>query len=186
MHYSTKAAPRQRLRPSNQTARKGLAMTSNTLPTPHELRKMFSYNPSTGVLMRIANGKSDWSIKDTGYMQVRLGRFNRPAHRIVWAIYYGEWPQGEIDHINGRRADNRIANLRCVSRAANMRNRKAPNTNLSGCVGVRWIAELKKWRAVIWFEGNNIHLGVFSSKNDAIRARKKAEKRFGFHPNHGR
>ena len=45
------------------------------------------------------------------------------AHRAVWAMCSGCWPKGEVDHINGNRLDNRLANLRHVSRAENTKNK---------------------------------------------------------------
>jgi hypothetical protein len=108
------------------------------------------------------------------------------AHRVIWLLKFGEWPSADIDHINGNRLDNRIENLRAVSRADNLRNRRMPITNTSGIVGVGWDKARGKWRAQIEANGLAKCLGHFEEKADAAAARKAAEIECGFHENHGR
>jgi hypothetical protein len=108
------------------------------------------------------------------------------AHRVAWALHTGAWPKGEIDHINGDKADNRIANLREVTKVENSRNMPLPANNTSGHIGVAWSKSDKRWTAYIKVGGRRRYLGNFLEKDDAIAARKAAEVRFGFHPNHGR
>ena len=69
------------------------------------------------------------------------------AHRVAWAIYYGVWPTGMIDHINGDGLDNRICNLRDVTHKENARNSRRKATNKSGCSGVMRDKHKKKWVA---------------------------------------
>lgn len=119
----------------------------------------------------------------------RCGRFNgKPlfAHRVIWAIVHGHWPEQDIDHINGIRSDNRLSNLRSVSRSENMRNKMRPPNNTSGFIGVSWDKKSGKWFAQIQVCGKNNSLGHFSDKSEAVKARKRAEQEFGFHINHGR
>ena len=52
----------------------------------------------------------------SGYIQVKVSGVNYVGHRIAWALHYGSYPNGQIDHINHIRNDNRIVNLRDVSR----------------------------------------------------------------------
>lgn len=108
------------------------------------------------------------------------------AHRIILALLHGEWPKGMVDHINGDRADNSLSNLRIVSPAENGRNARMPKRNTSGVVGVSWNTALGNWFGHIRFNGKTQYLGQFANKEDAIAARKAAEVRLGFHPNHGR
>lgn len=108
------------------------------------------------------------------------------AHRVIWAIYHGVWPANSIDHINGDCSDNRIENLRDVSVAENQRNMKIHKSNSSGVSGVHWSKNNKGWVARIYHENRLRCLGTFKDKQDAIYARKSAERRFGYHPNHGR
>ena len=114
-----------------------------------------------------------------------FGKTHR-AHRVAWALSHGEWPIGQIDHIDGNRANNALENLRVVSCAENNRNRKRPNNNTSGSVGVTWNARDKRWRAQICVNGSSRQIGAYLSKEDAISARASAAKACGFHENHGR
>ncbi len=108
-----------------------------------------------------------------------------PAHIIVFAMEHGRWPQQEIDHIDGDRSNNRISNLRDVSTTENRRNSRMRHSNKSGTTGVCWITKTKKWRADISCDKGRLYLGEFANKADAIIARKAAERRHGYHPNHG-
>lgn len=125
------------------------------------------------------------NIGKNGYMYGYILGNMLVAHRIAYAIYHGEWPSLDIDHINGDRSDNSKANLRLSTRTQNLRNRAICGRNTSGVVGVSWSKACSKWRAYIKDENKQIHIGVFESKDDAISARKEAEKRLGFSRNHG-
>lgn len=121
-----------------------------------------------------------------GYRRVRTNTtVSYLEHRLIWLWVHGYLP-GEIDHINGNGHDNRLENLRDVSHKENCRNVKRSKANTSGTTGVGWLAENKKWRAVIWVDEKQINLGSFNCKDAAISARKKAEADYGFHKNHGR
>jgi hypothetical protein len=117
-----------------------------------------------------------------GYRHGAIFGKNVLAHRAAWAITHGEWPSDQIDHVNGDPADNRLENLRVVTSRQNSMNMKANSRNSSGVMGVSWNKANDKWRAHI--AGKT--LGDFRCKDDAIRARKQAEEKLGYHPNHGR
>lgn len=108
------------------------------------------------------------------------------AHAIAWVIHYGVWPTGDIDHISGNTLDNRICNLREVSRTDNARNMTISSRNTSGVVGVCYNTLRDKWDAHIHVDYRRLHLGHFASFEDAVKARKMAEKKYGFADNHGR
>lgn len=179
--------------------------------SPELLLRLFRYDPETGKLFwrnrtpdLFADGKhsaehncrvwnSGWAGKEAftgiGNHGYRAGSiFDRKylAHRVIWAITHGAWPCGQIDHINGVRDDNHIENLRAVSDAENKRNKKRYGTNTSGVVGVCWHKATGKWQARIAVGGERKHLGLFTSKDDAITARAAAEVEHGYHENHGR
>lgn len=153
--------------------------------TQEELKKQLSYDPVTGEFTRFSTGKKTGSPNKRGYLYIQLNGKHYRAHRLAWLYIYGEWPKDQIDHINHVIDDNRIENLRAVSRIENQRNRKRNKNNTSGYHGVHWCAAANKWAARIKTNGKVRHLGVFENKDDAIAIRKQAEKDNGFHPNHG-
>lgn len=106
------------------------------------------------------------------------------AHRIIWLWFHGEWPD-QVDHINGDASDNRLINLRNVTQFANQKNAKIRTDNKTGFSGV---TQTKHGTIVSRITVNNklINLGCFESIEDAAIARKAAEIKYGFHPNHGK
>lgn len=180
------------------------------LPSVRVLRRLIDYNPEAGELRwkerpvwmfsdsgsggrhgnwvrsngRLAGKLALVSEKD-GYLVGELFAQRQHAHRVAWAIYYGEWPSGQIDHINGIRDDNRISNLRDVTLAENSRNKRMHKNNKSGVIGVSWYPSTKKWAADIGIDGKRTRLGYFASIEEAAAARKAAERKHGFHANHG-
>lgn len=121
-----------------------------------------------------------------GYYMGRILNDDYLAHRVIWAIAYGNWPTAQIDHIDGNRTNNRLENLRAVTNADNCKNVRMRDDNTSGAVGVYWSKSRQVWVAEIKSGGQKKFLGNFSDKEQAIASRKEAELRLGFHPNHGR
>lgn len=166
------------------------------LPSHVELRERLKYDPDTGVFLWTGRGckrlnhcligRPAGSLTPNGYIGIELGHGRFAAHRLAWKYVHGADPTGEIDHINGDRTDNRIANLRDTSRAENARNMCLPSHNKSGVIGVCFKQDRGKWMASIKINRRIHYLGNFHDKADAIAARKAAEARFRFHPNHGR
>jgi hypothetical protein len=145
------------------------------------LRKMFGVLDD-GRLIWLVNrgavkaGAIAGHASKEGYIEVRVFGCKIYAHRIVYAITHGAWPEKFVDHINGNRSDNRPENLRDVSNAENMQNRIGANANsVSGVRGVHWHKQVGKWCAAISPNGKYRHLGLFSSKEEAAAARAKAE-----------
>jgi len=124
-------------------------------------------------------------IHPTGYRRIEISGREYPVHRIVWLMVTGEWVT-ELDHINGDRLDNRIENLRPVTRQENLKNQKRSIANTSGVTGVYWDRETGKWRALIRIGGKVKTIGRFLSFEEAVMARKEAERKNGYHANHGR
>jgi hypothetical protein len=166
------------------------------LPPQEVLQGLLHYDPETGRLYwkprgipsydAQFSGREAFTAITNGYRRGRLLGRDFRAHRIAFKIYHGREPIGEIDHINGRRTDNRICNLREASRTENGRNLRRSRRNKSGETGVSFRQERNAWRAYIRAEGRQVFLGYFQSKEDAIASRKTAEVRLGYHPNHGR
>jgi len=125
------------------------------------------------------------AIHPDGYKTgILLGRAYL-THRVLLAMHIGYWPE-YVDHINGNRADNRIENLREVTKVQNGRNTAMPTTNTSGHIGVSWNSRDKRWSAYITLNRKRKALGNFKELQAAIFCRKAAEIAYGFHPNHGR
>jgi len=155
-------------------------------------RDILEYDCDTGLLRWRISPASNVSVgaiaghNDSGYRKIRYKGRGYRAHRLAWLIYYGTWPRDQIDHINGVKDDNRIVNLREVDGSNNMRNARIPHTNFSGVIGVVWNKELWKWDVRITDnKGNRLYLGSYSLMVDAYKARKRAEKQYDYHANHG-
>jgi hypothetical protein len=123
-------------------------------------------------------GKPALTADLRGYRQGHVFGRHVTAHRVAWAIYYGEWPTDMIDHINGNPSDNRIVNLREASPAGNSRNVKRSKANTSGYKGVSFINRDKVWQATIHVNGKSLNLGHYKSAEDAYAAYCKASRRF--------
>ena len=172
-------------------------MADRDLPPAEYLRQRLRYDPETGKLYWRENptAPKTWNTRyaDTeafttnfsGYRQGTLDKRRYLAHRVAWAIYYGDWPADSIDHIDHDPCNNRIENLREVSHAENMKNMRMHRTNTSGATGVYWHPRRSKWMAAIRASDMLHHLGYFNNIGDAIAARKAAEAEYGFHTNHG-
>lgn len=126
------------------------------------------------------------NVNSSGYVVVNLFGHQLRVHRIIWEMHFGEIPEGmEVDHINHDTTDNRIENLRIVSRSGNMRNKSIDKRNTSGATGVYYHRKNKKWYAQIMHNKKRIHLGFFCSFDLAVEARKEAELKYCYHKNHG-
>jgi hypothetical protein len=148
--------------------------------TQDYLHEFFHYDSETGVFSRKKRtGKSTTvgeivgSDKGNGYLMLCLKSRLYLAHRIAWLYVYGEMPSLNIDHINGKRADNRICNLRLANQSQNIANAKLSKANTSGFKGVTWNKSANKWNAQLMLNYKRISLGNFEKKEDAAEAYKK-------------
>jgi len=123
------------------------------------------------------------SVQTQGYLYGKVFGKNYLAHRVMWALEYGTWPDGDIDHVNQNKTDNRICNLRTASKTENARNKTTYKNNTSGFVGVSRCKN--KWRAYVTVDRKQVHLGLFTTEKQANNARMKANSRYSFSQNHG-
>jgi hypothetical protein len=157
--------------------------------------KLLDYDPLTGklfwlnrpetmfskrrVFLQFNNcfaGKEAFTSTDSrGYRSGRIWDKTYHGHRVAWAVYYGEWPN-VIDHINGDRSDNRLCNLRNVTKAENAR-RKAKSLTTQG---VSFCKKRKMWRARVTFDYVESHIGYFRTEAEAIIARQNKNAELGF------
>ncbi len=145
--------------------------------TAERARELFSYDPLTGVLTRRAYirghkvGAVVGCVTSEGYRSVTTGGSPYRVHRVIWLMAYGAWPENTIDHINGDKLDNRLANLRDVSRRTNKENMRAPRIdNQSGFLGVYWHKHVRKFQTSIRTCGKLIHLGYYTTPEEAHQA----------------
>lgn len=180
-------------------------MGTKQLPSADVLHQILRHEPEDGLLFwkrrpdhffgsegsakswnKQFAGKQAFTSRDSnGYYRGGIFGTVYRAHRVIWALVHGCDPE-YIDHINGDPSDNRIDNLRSVSASENAMNCRKPKTNTSGYHGVHWNEANQKWLATMTVRGRSIYLGSFESKKDAARARRVANRKYGFHENHGR
>lgn len=174
--------------------------------SPEVLRSLVAYSPDTGALVwrerpassfKAPHMAACWNrnyagqpalaaLNSEGYGTGSVLGERMKAHRVAWAIQTGQWPKGEVDHLNGVRSDNRWANLRDVPRSRNQRNARMQRNNTSGATGVTWRGDRQKWRADMSLNGRYVFLGEFARKEDAERARIAAQRQNGFTDRHGK
>jgi hypothetical protein len=153
--------------------------------TAARLRELFHYDPETGVfLRRVKASNSEAGTPPRGVNSNRYLRFSVDgekyyAHRLAWLYVYGAWPKNDTDHINGDRQDNRIRNLRDVSRGVNMQNQRRARSNnfSSGVLGVSWHKGAGKWCASIKVDGRMNYLGLHEDKAQAQNVYLDAKRR---------
>jgi len=184
-----------------------MAITENTPElTAEQARALLRYEPDTGRLFwrerarDTCHSENSWlrwntlysgaeaftSIDGNGYKHGRVLGSKHKAHRIIWLMQTGRFPEEQIDHINGVRADNRLENLRAVTNAENQKNKSLQRDNSSGSNGVSWSKTRNRWMAYININGRMKNLGRFKTIEEAIQARSEASKLHGYSLSHGR
>lgn len=152
--------------------------------------KLFQYEPSTGNLInRVSRGTRTKAgaiagscTRADGNIQIGISGKYYMAHRVVWEMVNGPIPSGAvIDHINGVRCDNRLSNLRLVTRQENQQRQ----LGVSGYVGVYPYKSTGKYQARICVLNRGISLGIFDTAEQAHKAYLAAASKLGYHENHG-
>jgi hypothetical protein len=145
------------------------------------LRQLFDCDPDAGKLTwkltkgSAVKGAEVGTVNNVGYLSTSVKGSRFLLHRLIWVLAGNNDPgQLQIDHINGDRLDNRIANLRLAQRIENNKNVKTHQDNSTGHLG---ISEHKPgiYRVRIMKDGKNHHIGLFSSLTEAVAARRNAE-----------
>jgi hypothetical protein len=150
--------------------------------TAAQLREILDYDPETGLFTWAISrrgcrrGDQTGAPHRNGYVMIGINRRARLAHRLAWLHTYGEWPKGQIDHINGVRADNRLANLRDVPGRINRQNQRAARSDNreTGLLGV--YKNHGQWGARIQLNGRQHYLGNFQTPEEAHAAYIKAKR----------
>lgn len=158
-------------------------MEKAQLPTQAEIKQALYYDQITGVFRwRVlpSNRVKLWSVaggKSGDYILIGIKKGRYGAHRLAWLYMTGEWPENQIDHIDGNGLNNSFGNLRKATIKQNQENLALKKNNTSGFRGVSWIKNRKKWRAGIEHNGKSIYLGYFDTAQEAaeVASAKRAE-----------
>jgi hypothetical protein len=157
-------------------------MSKRELHTPDKesfLRQALRYDPETGVFIHALPGgrKKPGKIAGTishnhgnSYRTLWIGNVTYRASRLAWFFTYDEWPQGQIDHINGDGLDNRIANLRLATNSQNMANRRHNRNSTSPYKGVSYVKKWGRWVARIQKDKKRVEIGYFFTPEEAHAA----------------
>lgn len=149
-------------------------------PLIREILRRFEYDPVTGIVRyRVATKRAKVGdiagyklmVKNTTYLQFQILNRVFRLHRVIWVLMRGEWPDGDIDHINRNGLDNRWCNLRDVPPYVNQRNRSLYSNNSSGIAGVYWHKKDNKWHVSV----SNRYVGLAETLEQAKEMRLKAE-----------
>lgn len=175
-------------------------MTSNTMKnneiiTQKELKEQLKYDPETGEFVRLTSRGKMFKAGDIAgvsgsygggkhYIHICIKCKKYLAHRLAWLYVYGEFPN-EIDHKDGCGKNNKLSNLREVTRQENSKNRRRQSNNTSGICGVSWDKRRSSWRVRVNVNSKYKNIGMFETLLDAACARKSANIKFSFYPNHG-
>lgn len=159
------------------------------METAEQIASLIAYEPNTGILTwryrslasfsgnerecrrwnaRHAGKNAISCLSSTGHLTGTISKKHYKAHRVAWAIYYGEWPDADIDHQNGDPADNRISNLRLASKAQNAQNKGKKSNALSSFKGVSKIGG--KWKSAINSDKQRTYIGIFDDELTAAVA----------------
>jgi len=139
----------------------------------HDVGAAFRYTPEDGRLWWINyvrrpswNGREAGNNTANGYRKIKFRGQQLLTHRVAWLLYYGVWPKGDIDHIDGNPLNNRIGNLRDVSRRTNLQNQvHAQARDPARLVGAT--RKNGKWMAQININGKSKYLGLFTTAHEA-------------------
>jgi hypothetical protein len=154
--------------------------------TQDRLKELLHYDPETGhftwraTSRNVAAGSRAGTIDSRGYRQISVDGKLRLAHRIAFLYMLGTFPPGDVDHVNQMKDDNRWPNLRSATRRENAGNKGLQKNNTSGHRGVSWDKRVGKWVAYGSCDGRVVHLGYFTSLEEAAEvAQKRREEYFG-------
>lgn len=150
--------------------------------TQEQLKEALSYNSETGVFYRCVahKDKKVGSVNGGGYVLIRVMGKLYSAHRLAWMYIHGEFPSGQIDHIDGDKTNNRISNLRDFTATENAINSTTNNNHSTGVKGVIWVKFANSWRTAISVGGKHRHFGYYRDFDEAVCARLALEQCMGW------
>jgi hypothetical protein len=158
-------------------------------------RACLDYEPETGRLVwrvrperhfSTARAASTWNSRYAGRdagsvarcVSISIAGRQYKAHRLAWLLFYGDWPDGAIDHADGNPQNNAIGNLRIATNQQNQFNRGLSRSNTSGFKGVCWDKPRGRWRAQLTHNGRSVFLGHYATPEEAAAAYAEGAKRY--------
>lgn len=172
-----------------------VTLDSKTVLTQERLKEVLHYDPETGQFIwlvaraqkpkgsiagAIKKGPASSSQRRWGYVLIGIARKVYFAHRLAWFYVYGRWPVQQLDHIDGDRTNNRIANLRESTSAQNAQNRYYSGGKSSRFLGVCWAKDTQRWQTMIRINGKPIYLGQYRTEAEAYEVYLAAKAKY--HP----
>lgn len=141
-------------------------------------REFWIYDPETGEFRRRnykKTGEAGPPITTelkSGYRMLKHKGKSYYAHRVAWLMVYGDWPDGEIDHVNSKRNDNRIINIRDVHIGYNVRqgrNISHGTKRINSSSKYKGVHRHKKggWVASTFINGKSKYIGIRQSEREA-------------------
>jgi len=144
-----------------------------------ELRTAFSYDPVTGILTRIK-----WT-KNAVLGPIEAGRHKTSYEGIpyiithlIWALYYGYWPDCLVDHRDGDKRNTKIKNLRQATHQQNQFNKVGFGKYPKGVVFKADARRSKPWSARIRINGRKIPIGSYATMEEAAEAYRQAAEKY--------
>lgn len=149
----------------------------STKLTQARLKELLHYDPETGVFTWAAKAGSarpgrpaSGFTNKYGYKLIRIGRQGYAQHRLAWLYMVGEWPEAQVDHVNGQRSDNRWQNLREATDAQNRQNMAKKTGTKSTLQGVTWYPRDRCWMSRITVNYRAHFLGYYQTEAEAHQA----------------
>ena len=162
---------------------------NNPKPIPEIVKDLLEYDPETGLLIRKMRrgprkaGSIAGRVEDDGYIRVKVGQNLYPAHRIAWFLHHGQQPEGQLDHIDNDKTNNRISNLRLATPIQNNQNIGKTSSCTSGVKNVTW--QKGAWEVRLRVNGKRMYFGrfqnLFEARERAIELRKLHHGEFANH-----
>ena len=146
-----------------------------TLLDQEVLKSILSYDANSGEFTWLKNtrrlkaGDKAGTTNGSGYRQICIAGKIYNAHRLSWLYVHGKIPEFDIDHIDGNRLNNSLANLRHVSRSVNLQNQRSIRAGKisDAGLGASFIKRTGKWHSRIKVNGRQISLGCFTTSEEA-------------------
>jgi hypothetical protein len=130
------------------------------------IRSQIYYDPKTGNVWWLESRQGRDMTKPVGcwagggsspHLTIRLDYKRHYLHRVIWLYMTGNWPDMEIDHIDGNPENNKWANLRLATASQNQANKKGRGK----LKGVTYYRSIKRWVARIGHQKTIKNIGTF-------------------------